>query len=110
MVASPLDGFLDETAADPIPAAIRQDVDIAHPPDSRILEVGIDAETADADPPAVYLRHQQGLAGTREAVDAALPLINDAAKEPIAEGLALGEHLGEAIEGEIVQACDVILS
>src|SRR5262245_44577588 len=59
------DGLLDKLAADAASAAFGQDVDVAHSPDPGIIQVGIDAETADPHPSAGQLRDQQSLTGTR---------------------------------------------
>ena len=106
MAACERDGLLDQPAADPVTPEFGEIGHVKNSPDPGIVEIGINAEAADTRPPAVDRRHQESLTGAREAVDVPFPFFDDAWQESIARGLALGQHVREAIEAEIVQSGD----
>lgn len=97
--AGRLDDGGDEQAADTLAAELGSDVEVADPADSPDTFVRVRVEAADTDDAAAERRGEEGLAGLSEAIGPTLPVIDQAAQEPEAGRLALGNQVGELVGG-----------
>jgi hypothetical protein len=92
-----------EPPADTRPARLSQDIEVTYATDIREACIGIAIESADANHTFTCNGDKQCLAGPIEAVFARLPIVDQAAHELEAGGVAFLEKLGQATGRQFIE-------